>query len=107
MPLTRTSPINNNTIKRLKENLYFLHVNELRHINKQLSLSNKGNKKTLILRATHYLLTGQELSSPKFPKESYTQPGMAYEPTDQTLMLIKAYKNDLKNRNFFKMIIEL
>lgn len=89
----------------LKESLLFLHVAELREIAKSLSLEHRGVKKILIFRICHFLETGERLKDAPFPKESCSKRGASYPLEESTLMLRGAYKNDLKNRLFFKKLI--
>lgn len=94
-----------NILPELKKSLLFLHVKELREIANQLSLIDKGNKKTIIFRICHFLQTGEKLMMPKFPKNSCAQKGKVYPTSEDGLMLKGAYKNDLQNRLFFKTLI--
>lgn len=89
----------------LKNSLLFLHVEELREIARSLSLTDKGTKKMIIFRICHFLETGEKLTVPKFPKESCSERGKTYPLAKEALMLKGAYKNDLKNRLFFKSLI--
>ena len=88
----------------LKESLHFLHMEELRNLSNELSLSNKGKKLELIIRIVHFLQTGEKLSSLKFPSISCAKDKNVLLLLT-SLMLKGAYKNDLKTRLFFKSII--
>lgn len=94
-----------NKLIELEKSLLFLHVKELREIACDLSIVDKGNKKNIIFRICHFLLTGEKLTLPKFPKESCAQRGKIYPISKDGLMLKGVYKNDLKNRLFFKGLI--
>jgi len=92
-------------IDSLRSSLLFLHVEELRDLSARLALNDKGNKKAMILRICHFLLTGEKLVTPKFPRESCAKRGQEYPLEPHELMLKGAYKNDLKNRLFFKRLV--
>lgn len=92
-------------IDDFKKSLLFLHVKELKEIANLLSLTGKGNKKTIIFRICHFLLTKEKLTMPKFPEASYAVKGKTYSLSKDGLMLKGAYKNDLRNRLFFKQLI--
>jgi hypothetical protein len=92
-------------ITQLRKSLMFLHVKELKKLSLHLSLIDKGNKKMIILRICHFLLTKEKLTTPKFPKKSCAQLGKEYIINTNQLMLKGAYKNDLKTRLFFKHLI--
>lgn len=89
----------------LKESLIFLHVRELKEIAIQLSLSDKGNKMTIIIRILHFLKTGQKLTLPKFPEKSCAKRAGFYSLGENEWMLKGSYRNDLKTREFFKELI--
>jgi hypothetical protein len=89
----------------IRNSLTFLHVDELRKVAKKLGLLDKGSKMTIILRILHFKKTGEMLAAPQFPKCSYSQKGQIYPLEISTLMLKGSYKNDLKNRLFFKEVI--
>lgn len=88
-----------------KKSLLFLHVDELKEVATQLSLSDKGNKMAIILRILHFMQTGQRLVSPRFPEESCAKKGAICVLDANALMLKGVYKNDLKTRLFFKQLI--
>ncbi|GAB4238227.1 MAG: hypothetical protein Tsb0021_18010 [Chlamydiales bacterium] len=92
-------------LTELENSLLFLHVRELKEIARKLSLIDQGNKKRIIFRICHFLLTGEKLTIPKYPKESCAQRGKTYPVTQDGLMIKGGYKNDLKNRLFFKHLI--
>ncbi|PIS01355.1 MAG: hypothetical protein COT84_02910 [Chlamydiae bacterium CG10_big_fil_rev_8_21_14_0_10_35_9] len=94
-----------NQLTEMKKSLLFLYVKELKEIAAHLSLSDKGNKMTVIMRILHFLETGQRLAAPKFPKEYCAQKGKIYPINENELMLKGAYKNDLEMRVFFKGLI--
>ncbi|MGD2168680.1 MAG: hypothetical protein PVI40_00365 [Chlamydiota bacterium] len=94
-----------NQLAEIRKSLLFLYVKELKEIAAHLSLSDKGNKMTVIMRILHFLETGQRLAAPKFPKESCAQKGKIYPINENELMLKGAYKNDLETRVFFKGLI--
>lgn len=89
----------------LKKSLNFLHVAELKDICAKLKLLEKGKKGELILRIIRFIETGEKLVNITFPKISSAKPGIAYELTEDALMLKGVYKNDLKTRLFFKKLI--
>ena len=89
----------------LKNSLTFLHVSELKDLATKLSLVDKGNKMSLIIRILHFLHTGKKLAVPKFPENSCAQRGQIYPIHSSALMLKGSYKNDLKTRLFFKQLI--
>lgn len=89
----------------LRGNLLFLHVEELKELNRKFDLSERGKKIDLILRIIHFLQTGQKLVIPKFPAGSYAKRGVIYPLSLDSLMLKGAYKNDFKTRLFFKKVI--
>ncbi len=95
----------NSEIADLKKSLLFFHVQELRDLSLKLSLLDKGDKKGLILRICHFLQTKEKIKLPKIPKESCAKPGKTYPIQEESLMLKGAYKNDLKNREFFRNLI--
>jgi hypothetical protein len=90
---------------KIKESLLFLHVGELRDLAEKLALSQKGNKKEIILRILHYVKTGENLSAPKFPSVSCAERGKKYPIEENGKILRGAYKNDLETRLFFKKIL--
>jgi len=83
----------------------FFYVQELKELAVKLTLVDKGSKKAIILRICHFFLTGEKLAMPKFPKESCAERGKVYPLKEGELMLKGSYKNDLKNRVFFKSLI--
>ena len=91
--------------KAIQTSLLYFHVGELRELATRLSLVEKGDKKSLILRIVHFLETGERLSVPKFPAASRAKRGVAYPLEREGLMMKGAYKNDLKTRLFFKQLI--
>lgn len=95
----------NEQLLALKESLMFLHVSELKDVAIRLSLSNKGNKMSLILRILHFMKTGEKLETPKFPEKSCAKRGSSNVLDEKELMLKGTYKNDLKTRLFFKQLI--
>lgn len=89
----------------LKKSLIFLHVGELKDLAIKLSLLDKGNKMTIIMRILYFLQTGQKLTMLKFPEKSCAKRGQNYPLDRAELMLKGSYKNDLETRIFFKRII--
>lgn len=89
----------------LKQSLMYLNVNELRDLAIKLSLIDKGNKIAIILRILHFFETGQKLILPQFPEKSCSRRGVSYPLGEHEIMLKGAYRNDLKTRLFFKLLI--
>lgn len=92
-------------MKVLKDSLIFLHVGELKEVAVRLSLLDKGNKMTIVMRILHFFETGNKLTIPKFPEKSCFKQGKTYSIGENELMLKGAYKNDLQTRLFFKQLI--
>lgn len=89
-----------------RENLSYMHVDELESQLQELGLSLKGfNKNELIERLVHYAITGKELSSLKIPENSRASRNRKYTIAPQSLMLYGAYKNDRATRDFFQQTI--
>jgi len=97
--------LNSEECEALQKSLYVLHVNELKHLCTKLSLCEKGKKLDLILRIRHFAETGKKGVRPKFPKAACGEKGQKIEIAVDSLMLRGVYKNDLKNRLFFKGLI--
>jgi len=90
----------------LKENLSYLHIDELKSQLQELGLSLKGfNKNELIERLLHYAITGKELAPNEIPVISKASRNTTYALTAHTPMLYGAYKNDRVTREFFKQLI--
>lgn len=96
--------LNNVDVSILRNNLLFLNIEELKMLNKKLSLSDKGKKGDLILRIIHFIQTGEKLIIPKFSANSYAKKETEYLLSPEALILKGAYKNDLKTHLFFKKI---
>lgn len=98
----------NNIVEQLtllRESLLFLNMAELRQLCIKKNLPSQGNKIILIIRIIHFIKTGQVIKDTKIPDISKAKRGIDYPLDSNTLMLKGAYKNDLKNRLFFKMLI--
>jgi hypothetical protein len=89
----------------LKQALNFLHIDELQHICTQLSLPIKGKKALIIAAILHFVETGKSMTKIQIPNISYAKKGQTYPLHPDTLILKRAYKNDLKTRLFFKQLI--
>lgn len=89
----------------LRESLAFFRVEELREVAKNLCLSDKGSKISVIMRILHFKKTGEKLTASKFPSCSCSKRGEASYLELPSLMLKGSYKNDLKTRLFFKKVI--
>lgn len=94
-----------NVLNVLHASLHYLYVNELRLLCEDLALSSKGKKIMLISRIMHFLATGKKLDIVPYPPQSVARGGQHSVPALEALMLKNRYKNDLKNRLFFKSII--
>jgi len=90
----------------LRENLSYLHIDELKSQLEELGLSLQGfNKNELIERLLHYAITGKELAPGKIPAISKASRNTTYALAAHTPMLYGAYKNDRATREFFKHLI--
>lgn len=83
----------------------FLHVSELRSLAEACHLSKKGGKRFLIERILHFLKTGEKQELPSYPAVSLAKGSLEEPITAKSQMLRGRYKNDLKNRLFFKKLI--
>lgn len=90
----------------LKENLSYMHIDELKSQLQELGLSLKGfNKNELIERLAHYVVTGKELAALEIPAVSKASRHATYTLDAKSLMLFGSYKNDLATRKFFRQLI--
>lgn len=90
----------------LKENLSYLHVDELKAQLQELGLSVKGfNKNELIERLMHYVATGKELAHREIPAVSKAARHEMPTLDAKSSMLYGSYKNDRATREFFKQLI--
>ncbi len=90
----------------LKENLSYLHIDELKAQLQALGLSVQAfNKQELIERLLHYAITGTELAPQEIPAISKASRSASYVLDPAARMLHGAYKNDLATRTFFKQLI--
>lgn len=92
-------------LEELVEALHFLKMDELKQICSQLSLSDQGPKLALVERIKTFVQGGQERMTAKIPAISCAKKNQIYPLAAQALMLVGAYKNDLKSRTFFKQLI--
>ncbi|MBM4222517.1 MAG: hypothetical protein FJ161_01760 [Gammaproteobacteria bacterium] len=92
-------------INRLHDSLHYLYVSELKQCCDKIALSFKGKKIELINRIIHFLKTGEKIELKEYPVISIAKKRQDYELACNALMLKGSYKNDLKNRIFFKEII--
>lgn len=90
----------------LEEALYFLHVAELKEVIKVLGHEASSNTKLdLINQILCFFKTGVVLEAKQIPVKSKVRKGLVCVPAPHELMLKGAYKNDLVNRTFFKLLI--
>jgi len=89
----------------LHDALHYMSVSELKACCHHLSLSDSGNKSSLIERITAFVLDGTVLSTPIIPPISRAKHHEPQELHPQSLMLYGGYKNDARTRAFFKSII--
>lgn len=91
--------------KIIYKHFLYLYVDELRDYCKKLSLQHTGTKIDLIERIMCYVSYGKVLKVNQLPAQSMGNSKIQQEITLDTLMLKNVYKNDMKNRIFFKQII--
>ncbi len=87
-----------------KQSLFYLHVAELKTWCEKLGLPSKGKKRELIFSIVHFVENGEKTKVAFYPNASQAK-GKIIEPQESSLMLKGSYKNDLKNRLFFKKLI--
>lgn len=89
----------------LLDALHYMKMAELKAACLRLNLPNTGNKAFIISKIMLFVQTGQTKTEPKIPSQSMAkyQPFQSLSPT--SLMLYGDYKNDLKRRDFFKLLI--
>jgi hypothetical protein len=93
----------------LENCIYYMKVHELREVCISLGLSETGTKVFLIKKILLFVETGKKIRDIEYPSISiYNKKNKKLlEPFENFLMLKGEYKNDLKNRNFFKKTIGL
>ncbi len=97
--------LNQHELDQLNQNLYFLHISELKDICHRLNLPPAGRKLDLITRIMSFLRTGKVAVPPMMPEISKAKKGHEYPLTPKAKMLLGSYKNDLKTRKFMKTLV--
>lgn len=89
----------------LFEALYYMNMSEIKNFCYNHKISISGKKRDILDRIKHYLITGEILQPKKIPAISRAKNRTQYPLTPDTLILFGSYKNDLRTRNFFKILI--
>ena len=97
--------ISKTEIENLKFSLNYFHMQELRDLCLNFNLPKSGQKVELLNNIISYIESGQIPPKKQLPDISKAQKGKEYLLNKKTLILLGAYKNDLKTRIFFKEII--
>src|SRR5579862_7586397 len=100
-----SSLLSKKDITILEDALYYMNMQELRQACEDLKLPPVGKKRDLIHRLLTFIQTGKIVKIKPIPDVSCAQKDREYPLIAKTLILHGAYKNDLKTRNFFKMLI--
>jgi hypothetical protein len=97
--------INKSNLELLDNALNHMNMLELRKTCLFLNLPNKCNKSALIKRILNYLETGHILPAIEIPAISCAKNYPSQNLILNSLMLYGSYKNDFKNRSFFKILV--
>lgn len=92
-------------ISTLYQALFYLNINQLKDLCKQLKIQPHGEKIDLIENIQQFITTGKPTTAPIIPTVSKAQPKKIYPLAADTLILQGAFKNDLKTRVFLKKLI--
>lgn len=92
-------------LNRLHTALFFMNLKELKGVCLFLKLPPSGKKGEIVHRIVDFFKTGNIINSISFPEKSKAKKGTSYPLTPQTLILLGAYKNDEKTRQFMKTLV--
>ena len=97
--------ISKTEIENLKFSLNYFHMQELRDLCLNFNLPKSGQKVELLNNIISYIESGQIPPKKQLPDISKAQKGKEYLLNKKTLILLGAYKNDLKTRLFMKQLV--
>lgn len=92
-------------LAQLSNALLYMNMKELRQACEQLGIPSSGKKGEIITRIVTFIKTGTVTKTPPIPTKSRAVKNVSYPLEPNTRILLGAYKNDLKTRQFFKSLI--